>query len=261
MEGIRIKAPAKINLMLDILDKRPDGFHEIVSVMQTVSLYDEITAAKMKSPGIEVHCDAPGVPEDAGNTAYRAAEVFIRDCGIEEGIRIDIKKRIPVQAGLAGGSTDAAAVLRALNIMYGAGLSREELERKGALIGSDVPFCIRGGTAVCTGRGEKVFTACALSRGNIVIIKPGISVSTAEAYRMLDDHPEREHYDIGRVLSALEQGDLDLLARAAGNSFQSFTEQREHQVREAIELLKEHGACLSVMSGSGPSVFGIFEDP
>lgn len=258
MDCVRIKAPAKINLMLDVLDRRPDGYHDIVSVMQTVSLFDELTVRKKKSPGTEIRCDADGVPEGPGNTVYTACSLFLEKAGIRDGVEIEIVKHIPVQAGLAGGSTDAAAVLRALDAMYGHPLAREELFSIGAITGSDVPFCMTGGTALCTGRGEKVLPLEPLKPCGIVIIKPPEGVSTKEAYRALDEAPLRRHCDTDAVMEALLSGDLKKLARVTVNSFQEHAVKGAGSIGDVLGILSAAGADMCLMSGSGPAVFGTF---
>ena len=258
---LKIRANAKINLTLDITGKRPDGYHTLSTVMQSVSLHDHVTAARGRcSAGdIRIACDDPRIPCDCRNLAHQAACAFFHASGVHNpGIFIDIEKRIPSQAGLGGGSADAAAVLYALNLMFGSPLTEEALLQVGAAVGADVPFCLTGGTRLAEGIGDTLSPLPAMPPVPIVIVKPPFSSSTAEAYRAADSvllcHPSAQ-----AAAQTLRSGSLSALAASLGNSFESVV------APEEIAALKrrfcENGAIGSGMSGSGTAVFGLFASP
>lgn len=250
---------AKVNLALDVIRRRPDGYHDIKSVMHSVKLHDTVYL-KRTGAGISVECDSSHVPQGADNIAFKAALVMAEHCGIKDGIEIHIKKRIPVSAGLAGGSADAAAVLRGMNEMFSLGLTAERLVEIGRNIGADVPFCIMGGTALAEGIGDILTVLEGMPELNMIIVKPDVCISTAWAYGNLDLTEIRERPDIGALIEAVGQRDVSGIAAKAGNVFESLVLRKYPEVGAVKEKLLESGAIGSVMSGSGPSVLGIYKD-
>lgn len=248
---VTVKAPAKLNLSLDCLGTLPNGYHDLSMVMQTVELHD--TVKLQKSDTIEVYCDA--VKTD--NIAASAAKAFFAQTGISRGVSIHIEKRIPIAAGLAGGSADAAATLVGLNALYNAELTKEQLCEIGAKIGADVPFCIIGGTCHVQGIGEKITSLSPLPDCSIILIKQGEKSSTGEMYRKLDALPDMQHPETEQLILAIQSGDLVLAARLCKNVF---TDLYNDEKRQLINLLLQNGALGAELSGSGPSVYGIFDD-
>ncbi len=245
---------AKINLTLDVIGKRQDGYHLLGTVMQSVSLCDKVTVEK--ADNIEIFCDAAGVPLDRKNTCYKAAELFFESTGKLGGAKIVIEKNIPSEAGLGGGSSDAAAVLRLLNEIYDARLTYSELENIASNVGADVAFCIRGGTSVCKGIGEFIEPIAGLSKKYIILVKPSFGVSTPEAYRLFDEKGLESGLGTVKFLQALRSGKnpyLELsndLEYALGNE----------EIAKLRMRMYEYGAEAAQMSGSGSCVFGIFEE-
>lgn len=256
---ISLEAHAKINLSLDVLGKRDDGYHTLQMIMQAIQLHDTISVYEIPA-GVEIICEAPFVPNNSSNTAYKAAELLLQQYGIKSGVKIEIVKKIPVAAGLAGGSTDAAAVLKGINSMFSLGIEKADLKQLGKTIGADVPYCIMGGTALAEGIGEKL-TALA-SPGNIplLLVKPRIGVSTAWVYKNFDLERVKERPDTRLLISAVEAGDLRTLAGNMKNVLESVTRQKYPVIEKIKNELIKLGALGSMMSGSGPTVFGIFED-
>ena len=263
---IETKAYAKINLYLDVLGKRADGYHNIRSVMQTVGLYDVVSVEFLPGDAreIAVVCDDAAVPCGEKNIAYKAAARYLDRVGIGGTVGISITKRIPMEAGLAGGSTDAAAVLRMLNKLCGDALTVGELCEVGASVGADVPFCIVGGTALTEGIGEVLRPVDPMPEAFIVIARGGEGVSTPAAYRAIDemygDRLGEEHGDIGEVCDALRRSDLRELCTSMVNVFEGVVLPVHDVARRAKETMLACGALGAMMSGSGPSVFGIFEN-
>lgn len=250
---------AKINLTLDILGVRDDGYHEIATVMQSLALRDELTL-RQRAEGISLRVDVPGLETDARNLAYRAAALLIEECGIRGGVHIDIVKRVPVAAGLAGGSADAAAALHGMNELYGLGLTNEELCGFGARIGSDIPFSLTGGTVFATGRGEIMERLSDFPETAVLLAKPPVAVSTPWAYRSYDAHPPEKHPDNAAFLQALARGDVHACARLAVNVLQPVTEAAHPVIADYRARMRTGGAACAMMSGSGPTVFGLFAD-
>ena len=214
-------APAKVNLTLDVGARRPDGYHEVVSVMQSVALYDTVTMESGTGEGISLTCDDAAIPADGSNLAWRAAEVFFHTTGVAcDGLHITLEKSIPSQAGLGGGSSDAAAVLRGLRKLYAPELPMEALERMGMELGSDVPYCVRGGTVLVQGKGEQLLSLRALPECWFVVCKPQVSFSTAEMYRRLDEAGMAVHPDTRRMMDALQRRDLAEIFSQIGNVFE-----------------------------------------
>lgn len=265
-QTITLPARAKINLYLDILSRRENGYHNILSVMQSVGLCDTVTLTRLpQGSGIRVETDVPGLPCDRRNLAYRAAEKFAAILKREPDVHILVEKTIPMSAGLAGGSADAAAVIRGLNQLYGTGASREELCRLGATLGADIPFCIVGGAFITEGIGD-VLTPCrALSEEQwLVIACGGEGVSTPDAYRALDDRykyfrtPRKKGARFAALRSALEAGELTGVRENMYNIFEEVVLPTHSVAGKLIDSMKADGAQAAMMSGSGPSVFGLF---
>jgi len=259
MKFTEIKAKAKINLSLDVIKKREDGYHELKTVLQTVELYDIIKLKVIKS-GIELVCNHPLVPSDSGNLAYKAAQLFLDRYKVNSGIRIEIDKRIPVAAGLAGGSSDAAAVLKGMNELFSMGIDNSQLVLDGKELGADVPYCIKGGTVLAEGIGDILTELSPLENVDIVIIKPGLSVSTAWVYKNLDFGKIVDKPDTSIVIEAINDRKIDTLAKNMKNVLETVTAEKYQIIHNIKEKLVKLGALGSLMSGSGPSVFGIFED-
>ena len=254
-----IRACAKINLTLDITGKRPDGYHDIETVMQSVSLCDEIRLEKSTSEGITLRCSKPFIPTDGRNVAYKAAESFFSYTGLANpGIYIKIYKRIPVTAGLAGGSTDAAGVLAGLNEMFQTELTLDELCGLALPIGADVPFCLRGGTMLGKGVGEKLTPLPTLPDCTLLLIKPTVNVSTKTAYQRYSEQPLTRRPDTAAMVRALEEQSLSAVAQNMCNVFEELVP--VEQVRKIKEELTERGAIGVQMSGSGPTTVGVFEN-
>lgn len=255
--SISISAYAKINLTLDITGKRADGYHLLRMVMQSVSLCDRLILTAGE-PGIGVHCDRSDVPCDEANIAYQAASAFFAYAGIKPGVTIDIKKTIPSQAGLGGGSADAAAVLLALNKMCRTDYSKEVLCKIGVQVGADVPFCILRGTALAERIGEKLTVLPALPPCKIVICKPPVGVNTKQAYALADAESRNMQDDTAQMLTAIRSADLHAVAANLGNEFERVMHLEE--VTRIQHVMKSMGALGACMTGSGSAVFGIFED-
>ena len=253
-------ANAKINLTLDILRKREDGYHDLQMVMQSVTLADHISVTPARGTEGRVVSDLRFLPTGGKNLAQIAAAVFREATGLGGEIDVDIRKLIPVCGGLAGGSADAAAVLRAMNELTGAGLSRSRLAEIGARAGSDVPFCVLGGAALAEGRGERLTPLAPLPPCHIVICKPSFSVSTPQLFGRVNVRKIVRRPDTAGVLAALEAGDLAGVARRMYNVFEDVLEPRRcREIASVKGLLIDCGALGASMSGSGPSVFGLFE--
>lgn len=254
-------AYAKLNLTLDVTAKREDGYHDMLMVMQTVSLTDSILIEKTEEKDIRASCNFRYVPSDERNLAVRAAGVYLEAIGEEKsGIRIRMEKNIPVGAGMAGGSADAAAVLRGMNRMYGGKMNRRELEELAAKVGSDVAFCISGGTALARGRGEVLEDLAPMPDCAIVICKPGFSISTPELFKKLDRIGLRTHPDTTGMLEALEAGELKEIALRMFNVFEEVDDRRMRTEGEIKHVLLDYGALGAVMTGTGSAVFGVFSD-
>lgn len=260
MDKMELKALAKINLGLDVLGRRENGYHDVRMVMQTIYLYDDVLLQKTKEPGIHLETNLFYLPVDETNIAYKAAKLLMDEFGIEEGIYIRLNKFIPVSAGMAGGSSNAAAVLFGMNRLFGLGLSEQELMDRGVELGADVPYCIMRGTVLAEGIGEKLIPLPAVPKCYVLIAKPGISVSTKTVYEKLDSLEEINHPDIEGILEGLDRGDLEKVALSMGNVLEEVTIGDYPVIEEIKNAMKEAGALNAMMSGSGPTVFGIFSD-
>ncbi len=259
MQGkkLTLEAPAKINLLLDIISRLPNGYHSLCMVMQTVDLCDTVEVALRDDGKINLTCSEAALPTDSRNIAYRAAENFFEATGVNKGADISLTKRIPFEAGLAGGSTDAAAVLKALNTLCGTALSTRELCAIGVKLGADVPFCICGGTMLAQDIGQVLSELPSLKKCFIVLVKPDVGVSTKEAYEAFDTAESIRHPDCNAMIHAAASSDFDGIINNVGNVFEQFIEVPQRAEIKAI--MRNHGSLTCCMSGSGPTIFGIFD--
>ena len=262
MNEYRIKAYAKINLGLDVVRRRPDGYHEVKMIMQTISLHDELRFEETGGKEIIlVSNDNPLLPEDAkDNLIYKAAECIRREYGMERGVKITLQKNIPIAAGMAGGSTDAAAVVHGLNELWQLSMSREKMQELSVKLGADIPYCIMGGTALSEGIGEVLTPLPAPPHAYILIAKPDISVSTKFVYENLHADTLQKHPDIDGIVTALADGDLYGVTDRMANVLATVTDPEHPVIDEIKKLMMASGAVNALMSGSGPTVFGIFDD-
>ncbi len=260
MKEISVKALAKINLGLDVVRKREDGYHEVRMVMQTIHLFDRLQITRNASGNITMSTNLPFLPTNENNLVYKAAKLLKDEFQIGDGIDVTLHKHIPVAAGMAGGSTDAAAVLYGMNRLFGLGLSREELMQRGVKIGADVPYCVMRGTALAEGIGEKLTALPPMVKCPILIAKPQISVSTKFVYENLRLNERTVHPDIDRLVADIKAKDLSAIAADMGNVLETVTIPNYPVIAEIKEHMMEHGAMNAMMSGSGPTVFGLFED-
>lgn len=255
---VTVKAAAKINLMLDIIERLPNGYHSLWMVMQSVDLYDTVTVERTQAGNIRLECTDPRLPADETNLAYKAARAFFDATGVPgSGVSIMVQKRIPFAAGLAGGSADAAAVLLALDRLFETKLRQRALNKIGLTLGADVPFCLQGGTMLAQNIGELLTPVPELPDCFIVLAKPVRGVSTAQAYRLCDAAANLRAPDKRGMLGALLSEDLEGAARLAGNVFEQVIDVPERVEIKAV--MRRHGALGCCMSGSGPTVFGLFE--
>ena len=256
MAMVTIKAPAKINLALDTLYKRDDNYHEVEMIMTTVDLADYITVTPRNDDKIVIQSNEFTIPLNEKNLAYQAAELFRKHFNIKQGVEIYIKKKIPVAAGLAGGSSNAAATLKALRELFKVDCTMDELAELGARLGSDIPFCVYGGTALATGRGEIIHPIPSPPKCWVILIKPRIGVSTKEIYEALNAN-EVQHLEIKGMLDCIELQDYQGICNRLGNSLESVTFERYPVVEEIKNKLIQFGADAVLMSGSGPTVFAL----
>jgi len=260
METVQEKAYAKLNISLDVGARRADGYHDMTMVMQSVSLCDDVSVTLDESGKLRSRCNLSFIPGDERNLAVRAAKRYLNEIGREElGVLIEIQKNIPVGAGMAGGSTDAAATLRAMDRLFDNRLGLARLEELARDVGSDVAFCVSGGTSLATGRGELLSPLPAIPDCVFVICKPEFSISTPELFKKLDQVHLRRHPDTPGILQALEQGDLRQLCRRLYNVFEDVDDRRMRTVSQIKSLLLDYGALGAVMTGTGSAVFGIFD--
>lgn len=257
---MKIKAYAKINISLDIVGKREsDGYHLLRMIMQNIDLYDEISIDK-QAQGINLSCNKSYVPTDCRNLAYKAAMLFKERYDIKEGVNINIVKNIPVSAGLAGGSTDGAAVLKLMNKLFEVNASDEELMEIGLQLGADIPYCIKGGTALCEGIGEKITQLKPFKDKIIVLVKPGFGVSTKEVYKAFDLNKAKIHPRTENLIEAMANDDIEYVANNMKNLLENVTLRKHNILIRIKEEMLRCGAIGSMMSGSGPSVFAFFDD-
>ena len=260
MDTIRLKARAKINLGLDVVRRRKDGYHEVKMVMQMLRLYDQIDIEKTQESGILVRSNLSFLPTDERNIAYKAAKVMIDQFGLEQGVIIRIEKHIPVAAGMAGGSTDCAAVLYGMNKLFGLRLNQKKLRELGVKLGADVPYCLMRQTALSEGIGEILTPISPLQDCPILIAKPSVSVSTRHVYEHLKLDEQTMHPDIDGIVTALADGDLYGVTDRMANVLETVTVPEHPVIDEIKKQMMASGAVNALMSGSGPTVFGIFDD-
>lgn len=260
MDRLELKALGKINLGLDVLGRRENGYHDVRMVMQTVYLYDRIIIKKKKTPGIELETNLYYLPVNENNLAYQAAKMLMDEFHIEEGVSIQLEKHIPVAAGMAGGSSNAAAVLFGINRMFSLGLTQKELMERGVKLGADVPYCIMRGTVLAEGIGEILTPLSPMPKCYVLIAKPTVSVSTKMVYEKLDSHEIEDHPDIDGILEGLEKQDLRKIAHSMGNVLERVTVDAYPVIDKIKETMIKEGALNAMMSGSGPTVFGLFEE-
>ena len=260
MDKMELKALGKINLGLDVLGRRENGYHDVRMVMQTVYLYDQIVITKTKQPGVKAETNLFYLPVDENNLACRAAKMLIDEFNITEGVHISMDKKIPVSAGMAGGSADAAAVLFGVNKMFGLGLSKQELMERGVRLGADVPYCIMRGTALSEGIGEILTPLPPMPQCRVLIAKPSVSVSTKHVYENLNlpSLGAEAHPDIDAMRAAIEKKDLSGVVSQLGNVLETVTIPENPVIQTLKDKMMEMGADGSLMSGSGPTVFGLF---
>lgn len=252
------EAYAKINLGLDVLRRREDGYHEVKMIMQTVDIHDTLTFVKREEPGIVLAVDDQELSTDSDNLIYKAAKLLLEKAGVTQGVEISLQKRIPIAAGMAGGSSDAAATLSGLNALFSLGYSLEELQALGVTLGADIPYCLMGGTALSEGIGEILTRLPAPPQCSLVIAKPDINVSTKFVYENLHADTLTYHPDIDGMVQAIKAGDLSGITGRLGNVLETVTI-REYPIIDNIkDVMKKAGAENTLMSGSGPTVFGIF---
>ena len=260
IDTIRLKARAKINLGLDVVRRREDGYHEVKMVMQMLRLYDQIDIEKTQESGILVRSNLSFLPTDERNIAYKAAKVMIDQFGLEQGVIIRIEKHIPVAAGMAGGSTDCAAVLYGMNKLFGLRLNQKKLRELGVKLGADVPYCLMRQTALSEGIGEILTPISPLQDCPILIAKPSVSVSTRHVYEHLKLDEQTMHPDIDGIVTALADGDLYGVTDRMANVLETVTVPEHPVIDEIKKQMMASGAVNALMSGSGPTVFGIFDD-
>lgn len=253
------KAYAKINLGLDVIGRLENGYHVVKMVMQTVGIYDVLTLKKIPS-GIVVTTDNGELPTDDNNLIYKAARLMREAYGITEGVSIHLEKNIPIAAGMAGGSTDAAGTFLGMNQLFEIGATIQELQELGVKVGADVPYCIMGGTALAEGIGEILSPLPASPQCHLVVAKPDINVSTKYVYEHLDAEGVETHPDIDGMIEALEEGELQGIVSRLGNVLETVTVKKHTIINTIKQCMLENGALGSLMSGSGPTVFGIFTD-
>ena len=257
---MHLRAFAKINLGLDILRKREDGYHEVRMIMQTIQMYDVLEMKKVKKPGISLSVNYPYIPSDERNLVYKAAKLLMDEFQVKEGVDIRLEKFIPVAAGMAGGSSDAAAAMGGINHLFKLGLSEKDLMDRAVNIGADVPYCIMRGTALAEGIGEKLTRIAQVPDCYVLIGKPGIGVSTKTAYESLQLDKIQSHPDIDGMIRDIENGNLLAMTDKMGNVFESGIIGKYPVIGEIKDLMEANGALKAMMSGSGPTVFGIFDD-
>lgn len=259
MDSMKVKALAKINLGLDVIGRREDGYHEVRMIMQTIHLFDQLIITKTKDSGITIETNLDFLPVNENNLVYKAAKLMKEQYSIKEGIHVTLEKHIPVSAGMAGGSTDAAALMYGMNQMFHIGVKRQNLMRLGQKIGADVPYCLMRGTALAEGIGEKLKSLPPMPKCPVLIAKPGVGISTKFVYENLKLDEHTRHPDIDAQLRAIHAKDLRGIADNMGNLLETVTIKEYPVIQKIKEHMKEHGALNAMMSGSGPTVFGLFE--
>ena len=259
-QPLHLKAYAKINLALDVVRRRDDGYHDVRMIMQTVRLFDRISLKRTNDRNIRISTNLPYIPSNEDNLVYKAIDIIRKKHGIKDGVEAFIEKHIPVAAGLAGGSTDAAATLVGMNQLFSLGISQSRLIEYGASFGADIPFCIMRGTALSEGIGEILTPLPPIPNCWILLIKPVFSLSTKYVYQNLQLSKDTVHPDIDKMIEAINAGSLLDIAASMGNVLESAVWNRSHSIAALKEAVKEQGAEASLMSGSGSTIFGIFQD-
>lgn len=260
MDSIRLNAMAKINLGLDVTGKRPDGYHELRMVMQMINLYDKIEIIKLETPEIIVETNLSFLPVNENNIVYKAAQLLMNKFHLTQGVRIVLEKHIPVAAGMAGGSSDAATVLYGMNKLFSLGMTKNQMMEEGVKLGADIPYCVLRTTALSEGIGEILTTLPPMPKCHIVIAKPGISVSTKAVFGKLRVNEIEKHPDIDGIVEAIKAGSLTDIASRLGNTLEEVTIKDYPVIAQIKEDMIVQGALGALMSGSGPTVFGIFDD-
>lgn len=260
MDSIWINAPAKINLGLDVLRRRDDGYHEVKMIMQSIRLFDRLTLEKSKTPGIRLTTNLRFLPVNEDNLVYKSAKLLMDEFEIDEGVDIFLDKRIPVAAGMAGGSTDAASCMLALNKLFDLNLSNRRLMKRGVRLGADIPYCILKGTALSEGIGEVLSPISKAPDCYILIAKPAFHVSTKFVYTNLELNEHTEHPDIDKMIECIRNKDLYALCDNMANILETVTIPAHPEIEVIKKTMIENGAIGSLMSGSGPTVFGVFDD-
>lgn len=257
---ISLKALAKINLGLDVVRRREDGYHEVRMIMQTIHLYDRLDIKRTKESGIQIQTNLSFLPVNENNLIYKAAKLLMDEFSITDGVSVKLDKRIPVAAGMAGGSTDAAAMLFGMNRLFSLGLTKRQLMERGVQIGADVPYCIMRGTALAEGIGEELSPLAPMVKCPVLIAKPSISVSTKFVYQNLKLDDATIHPDIDRLIDDIKAKNLYDIAAHMGNVLETVTIPNYPVIDEIKKHMLSHGAVGAMMSGSGPTVFGLFDD-
>ena len=257
---ISLKALAKINLGLDVVRRREDGYHEVRMIMQTIQLYDRLDIKRTQEPGIQIQTNLSFLPVNENNLIYKAAKLLMDEFSITDGVSVKLDKRIPVAAGMAGGSTDAAAMLIGVNRLFSLGLTKRQLMERGVQIGADVPYCIMRGTALAEGIGEALSPLPTMVKCPVLIAKPSISVSTKFVYQNLKLDDTTIHPDIDRLIDDIKAKNLHDIAAHMGNVLETVTIPNYPVIDEIKKHMLSNGAVGAMMSGSGPTVFGLFDD-
>ena len=260
MDKMELKALGKINLGLDVLGRRENGYHDVRMVMQTIHLYDQLLIQKSEAPGIQIHSNLSFLPVNENNLVYKAGKLLMDEFDIHTGVSVELNKRIPVAAGMAGGSTDAAAMLYGMNQLFGLKLKRKDLMERGVQIGADVPYCIMRGTALAEGIGEKLSSLPPMVKCPVLIAKPAVSVSTKFVYQNLKLDEQTPHPNIDALIADIRNKDLDGICADMGNVLETVTIPNYPIIAQIKEQMLKSGAKASMMSGSGPTVFGLFAD-
>lgn len=256
---MKIKAYGKVNISLDVIGKREDGYHLLRMLMQTVDIYDELIFEKVKE-GVHITCDKDFVPTDKRNLVYKAVELFKDTFKVQGGVKVHINKNIPVEAGMAGGSTDAAAALKGMRDLYMPEVSDKELMKLGVRIGADVPYCILGGTALCEGIGEVITPLKSFNNKIMVVVKPDFGVSTVAVYKAFDINSIETHPNTENLMEALKNDDVHYVANNMMNLLEKVTIKNHEEIQHIKEYMVKEGSLGAMMSGSGPTVFGFFDD-
>lgn len=260
MDKLQLKAYGKINLGLDVIRKRPDGYHDLDMIMQMVDVYDDVIIEKKAGEEIVVKADAAVLSNGKDNLAYMAVKMLFDEFGIKSGVEITIHKRIPIAGGMAGGSSDCATTLIGINEMFNLGLSKQQLMERGVKLGADVPYCVLGGTAIARGIGEVLTPLPTPPQCHVIIAKPPISVSTAYVYGRIRPDEITKRPDIEQMTLAIKEQDLNKLSDLLYNVMEEVTVSEYPVIEKLKSIMLENGALNSIMSGSGPTVFGLFDD-